>query len=333
MNSINLAIVGATGLVGTTFIKVLEEKTYIKIDNIYFYASSKSAGKTICFRNRQYSVLLLNKENIIDKKIDYALFSAGANISKIYASIFKDIGAVVIDNSSCFRMEEGVPLVVPQVNKSACLKHNGIIANPNCSTIGVIAPLKVLQDNYGIKNISYVTFQAVSGSGMKGLIDLENTTNGAKPSFYPYPIYNNCLPHIDNFLENGYTKEEMKMINETKKILDDKSLNITATCVRVPIQNSHSINVNVELKKDFDLTEVRKQFEKFESIKLIDDIDNLKYPYATMATGSDYIYVGRIRRDLSRPNSITFFCVSDNIRKGAASNAIEIMELLIKNRS
>ena len=329
MKKINLAIVGATGLVGSTFLKVLEEKSNILIDNIYLYASSKSAGKIINFCGRNYPVIELNRKHIVDKQIDYALFSAGGEISRFYAPIFKEIGAIVIDNSSYWRMDENVPLIVPQVNKSACFAHNGIIANPNCSTIGVIAPLKVLLDHYGLKKVRFVTFQATSGSGMRGLNDLELTKEGKNPEFYPYPIFNNCLPHIDKFLDNGYTKEEMKMVNETRKILELPDLEISATCVRVPIENSHSIDVYAELGSDFDIDTIRNQMKSFDSIKVVDSPSQNIYPFATMATGTDNIYVGRIRRDVSNPRAINMFCVSDNIRKGAASNAIEIMELLI----
>ena len=328
MRELNIAVVGATGMVGRTFLKVLTEKDNIKIKNLYFYASSKSAGLSVECKNKEYKVIELNEENIKNKKIDYALFSAGGKISLEYAPIFKKYGAIVIDNSSAFRMEKDVPLVVPQVNKKACFKHNGIIANPNCSTIQCMLPLKALNDKFKLKKVDYVTFQAVSGSGMKGKLDLERTSKGLSPEFYPYPIYNNCLPHIDTFLENGYTKEEMKMVNETRKILELPKLKVTATCVRVPVENSHSIEIHAQLKKNFKMEDVYSCLNNFENIKVVDDPKNNLYPICTMATGNDYVYVGRIRRDLFNKKAIHIFCVADNIRKGAASNAIEILELL-----
>lgn len=330
MKSINVAIVGATGLVGSTFIKVLEEKNEIKIDKAYFYASSKSAGKSIVFRGKEYKVIKLCKENIVGKQIDYALFSAGGSVSKEFAPVFAQIGAVVIDNSSAWRMEKDVPLVVPEVNIESAKKNNGIIANPNCSTIQCMLPLKALHDKFGLKRVTYTSYQAVSGSGMKGIADLENTTKGESPSFYAYPIYNNCIPHIDAFLENGFTKEEMKMVNETRKILGLSNLPVSATCVRVPVKNSHSIDILAEFNNPVDIEEARKVLERFEGIVVIDDVEKNKYPVPTMATGLDKVLVGRIRVDIANENALRFWCVADNIRKGAASNAVQIMEKLIK---
>ena len=332
MRKLNIAVVGATGMVGRTFLQVLSEKENIKINNLYCYASNKSSGNTLVFKDKEYKVMELNEENIKDKQIDYALFSAGGNVSLKFAPIFKKYGAVVIDNSSAFRMEKDVPLIVPQVNKKSCLHHNGIIANPNCSTIQCMLPLKALSDKFKLKKVDYVTFQAVSGSGMKGKIDLERTSKGLSPEYYPHPIYNNCLPHIDSFLENGYTKEEMKMINETKKILELPFLKVTATCVRVPVYNSHSIDIQAEFKKNFKMDEVYETLTNFKNIKVVDKPQNNLYPICTMATGTDYVYVGRIRRDLFNKKALHIFCVADNIRKGAASNAIEILELIEENK-
>lgn len=331
MKTYNIAVVGATGLVGSTFIKVLEEKSHLPIENIYFFASARSLGKTITFRGKSYDVIPLSVENILGKKIDFALFSAGGAVSREFAPVFRDNGGVVIDNSSAWRMEDSVPLVVPEVNGSACFSHSGIIANPNCSTIQCTLPLRALQDRYGIERIKFVTFQAVSGSGMKGINDLVETTKGNPPAFYPHPIFNNCLPHIDAFLENGYTKEEMKMVNETRKILGEPHLPISATCVRVPIENSHSIDISVELSRDFKIEDVRETLRRFDGIIVVDAPERNEYPIATMATGRDEVFVGRIRRDISVINGVSLFCVADNIRKGAASNAVEIFEFLINS--
>ena len=325
--SINLAIVGATGLVGSTFLKVLEEHNEIKINKLYLYASSKSAGKTIMFRGEAHKVLKLAKENIVGKKIDYALFSAGGTISKEFAPLFAKINATVIDNSSAWRMENDVPLVVPEVNFDDILDHK-IIANPNCSTIQCVLPLKALHDKFVLKKVIYTTFQAVSGSGVKGIEDLKNTSAGEGASFYKYPIYNNCLPHIDVFLDNGFSKEEMKMVNETKKILH-LDVPISATCVRVPVYNCHSIDVLAEFEKEIDIDEVKKVLKGFENIVVMDDLNELKYPIATMCDGQDKVFVGRIRKDISSNNGVRFWCVADNIRKGAASNAIQILMKLL----
>lgn len=329
MKKCNLAIVGATGLVGGTFLKVLEEKENINIDKIYFYASKKSAGKIIVFRDKDYKVIELTEKNIKNKKIDFALFSAGGSTSKAFAPVFVKFGATVIDNSSAFRMEKEVPLIVPQVNAEDAYVNKGIISNPNCSTIQCMLPLKALDNEFKLKKVNYVTFQAVSGSGIKGIIDLEKTTKKEAPEFYPYPIFNNCLPHIGSFLENGYTEEEIKMINETKKILKNPSLKITATCVRVPIIHSHSVDISAEFEKEVDLEKAKNLLAGFNGIKLIDDIKNNVYPIATMAIGKDEVLVGRVRKDLDNPNLLHMFCVADNIRKGAASNAVEILELFL----
>ena len=329
MKTYNIAIVGATGLVGNTFLKVLEEKSYIKINKLYLFASPKSVNKKIIFREQEYFIEELTEKNIANKRIDYALFSAGANVSLEFAPIFKKYGAIVIDNSSAWRMNKKVPLVVPQVNPLACVKHNGIIANPNCSTIQCMAPLKALHNIFNLTSVKYATYQSVSGSGTKGLKDLENSTKGEPCTFYPHPIFNNCLPHIDNFLPNGYTKEEMKMVNESKKILSLPRLRVTATCVRVPVQNCHCVDIYAEFKHKLDLPTVYNTLSHFPSIVIMDNPQQNVYPLPTIATGTDNVYVGRIRLDLNNPRALHIFCVADNIRKGAASNALEIMELLI----
>lgn len=321
----NIAIVGATGLVGSTFLKVLEEKKF-KIENLYLLASKNSAGKVISFMGKEYTVEELTSKSF-DRDIDIALFSAGGEISKIYAPIAAQRGVLVIDNSSAWRMNEDVPLIVPEVNPNDAFKHKGIISNPNCSTIQCTLPLKALDINFGVKRVIFNTYQAVSGSGIKGIRDLEEGLKGAAPTNYPHPIVNNCLPHIDTFLEDGYTKEEKKMIDETRKILNKKDLAITATCVRVPVLNSHSVSITVELEKDFDVENIRDILCNFPGIILVDNPKENKYPMAIDATGQDKVLVGRIRRDYSAKNSLNLWVVADNIRKGAASNAIQIAEL------
>ncbi len=329
MKHYKLAIVGATGVVGSTALKVLEEKK-LPISEYVLFASCKSAGKKVNFMNKEYVIKELN-ENSFDEGFDFAIFSAGGEIAKKYAPIAVSKGCIVVDNSSAFRMDQDVPLVVPEVNQEEIANNKGIIANPNCSTIQAVLPLKALDDKYTIKRIVYSTYQAVSGAGQKGLNDLQNGRNGInKLEKFPYPIYNNCLPQIDVFTENGYTKEELKMINETRKILNKPDLKITATTVRVPVENSHSESINVEFEKDFELSELVETLKNFEGIIVKDDINSEIYPLATTATGHDEVFVGRIRRDFSVENGVNLWVVADNIRKGAASNAIQIVEKLIE---
>ena len=326
----NVAIVGSTGNVGRKFLEILEERNF-PIKNLYLFASKRSAGSYLNFKGQEYLVEETCEDTIKNKKIDIALFSAGGDTSLKFAPIFSSYGAVVIDNSSAWRMNKDVPLVVPEVNPEDLKDHNGIIANPNCSTIQAMVPLKALLDNYGIKRIVYSTYQAVSGAGMQGIKDLEDGLKGLEPKKFPYPIAGNCLPHIDVFLENGYTKEEIKMIEETKKILHSNDLKITATTVRVPVLNSHSESINVELNSQFELEDIFKLFEQTEGLTVFDNVDKLKYPTALDVSGKDNVYVGRIRRDFSLDNGLNLWVVADNIRKGAALNAIQIAEVLIKN--
>ena len=328
MKKVNLAIVGATGMVGRTFLKVLEKRNF-SIDNIYLFASKKSAGKSINFLGRDIIVEEL-KEDSFKRNIDIALFSAGAEISKKYAPIAKENGVIVVDNSSAWRMDKDIPLVVPEVNPDDVKWNNGIIANPNCSTIQSVVPLKVLHDAYKIKRIVYSTYQAVSGSGVGGIEDLDNTIKGEKNKKYPYKIAYNCLPHIDNFMEDGYTKEEIKMIEETRKILNDYDLRITATTVRVPVKYGHSISINVEFEKEFKLEDVFDLFNNAEGIVLQDDVKNNIYPMAINCEGEDEVFVGRIRRDYSVESGLNLWVVADNIRKGAATNTVQIAEILVK---
>ncbi len=324
----NIAIVGASGLVGGTFLKVLEERE-LPIKNLYLFASARSAGKEVIFKGKTLVIEELT-EHSFDREIDIALFSAGGDISKKFAPIASEKGVIVVDNSSAWRMDENVPLVVPEVNPEDIFKNNGIIANPNCSTIQSVVPLKVIDELYGIKRVVYSTYQAVSGSGIKGIEDLQRGLKGEEPKTYPHPIVNNCLPHIDSFLENGYTKEEEKMINETRKILNKKNLPITATCVRVPVLNGHSISINVELEREADLEELKAKFRETKGIIFEDDVKNNRYPLATEASGTDEVYVGRLRKDFSIEKGLNLWVVADNIRKGAATNAVQIAEILMK---
>ena len=327
MKKYKLALVGATGLVGRTAIKVLEEKN-LPISEYVFFASKRSAGSIMDLLGQDYVVRELN-EHSFDEGFDFAIFSAGGDVSKKFAPIAASKGCIVIDNSSTFRMDKNVPLVVPEVNSEDLKSSSGIIANPNCSTIQAVVALKPLDVKYGIKRVVYSTYQAVSGAGQKGVQDLQDTLNGLEPKKFPHPIANNCLPHIDIFTDSGYTKEELKMINETRKILHKPNLKVTATCVRVPVINSHSESINVEFENNFNLEELKEVLQNSPGIVLMDNpIENI-YPLATCATGSDEVYIGRIRRDDSVPFGVNFWVVSDNVRKGAASNAIQIMEKLM----
>lgn len=327
----NVAIVGSTGMVGRKFIQVLEERNF-PVDKLYLFASKRSAGTYITFKGQNIIVEELKEDNIKDKSIDFALFSAGGDVSLKYAPIFTKYKAVVIDNSSAWRMNPEVPLVVPEVNPEDIKWNKGIIANPNCSTIQAVVALKPLYDKYGIKRIVYSTYQAVSGAGMGGYTDLKEGLNGAAPKKFPHPIANNVLPHIDVFTENGYTKEELKMINETRKILHDDDLKITATTVRVPVYYGHSESINVELKSKFNIEDIFELYNHSKGIVLKDDVKNLVYPMPIDAEGTDDVYVGRIRRDFSIENGLNLWVVADNIRKGAASNAVQIAEYIINER-
>ncbi|UZQ49297.1 aspartate-semialdehyde dehydrogenase [Clostridium kluyveri] len=327
--SCNLAVVGCTGMVGMKFLEVLEERDF-PVKNLYLYASAKSDGKVLKFSGKDYVVEELKEDNIKNKKIDIALFSAGGSTSLEFAPVFSKYGAVVVDNSSAWRMDKDIPLVVPEVNPEDIKWNKGIIANPNCSTIQALVPIKPLYDKYGIKRIIYSTYQAVSGAGVGGYNDLMEGYKGNPPKKFPFPIAGNVIPHIDTFLENGYTKEEMKMIDETKKILHDDTLKITATTVRVPVVYGHSESINIELKKDFELEDIFNLYKECNGIVLKDDVQNGKYPMPIDAAGNNEVYVGRIRRDFSLDSGLNLWVVADNIRKGAATNAVQIAECLIK---
>ena len=322
-----LAIVGATGLVGRTALTVLEEKNLPNFEYKLF-CSKKSAGTEIKFLGKTYIAEELT-DNSFDEGFDFAIFSAGGETAKHFAPIAAQKGCIVIDNSSAFRMDKDVPLVVPEVNPNDIKSNKGIIANPNCSTIQAVVALKPLDDKYKIKRVVYSTYQAVSGAGILGLEDLKNKSTGNDLKKFAHPIYNNCLPHIDVFTENGYTKEELKMINETRKILNKPDLAVTATAVRVPVENCHGESINIEFENDFELEDVINTLKNAPGIIVYDDVQNDIYPLATVANGHDEVYVGRIRRDFSQPNTLNLWVVADNIRKGAASNAIQILEKLI----
>ena len=323
----NVAIVGATGNVGRKFLEILEERNF-PVKELYLFASKRSAGKTLKFKGEDVLVEELCEANIENKKIDFALFSAGGSVSLEFAPIFAKHGAVVIDNSSAWRMDKEVPLVVPEVNPEDVKWHKGIIANPNCSTIQAMVALKPLYDKYGIKRIVYSTYQAVSGAGIQGILDLQEGTTKK----FPFHILGHVIPNIDGFLDNGYTKEEIKMIEETKKILHDDNLRITATTVRVPVLNAHSESINVELNSEFELENVIDLFNSSKGIIVHDDVENLKYPTPLELSGKDEVFVGRIRRDFSLDNGLNLWVVADNIRKGAALNAIQIAEILINEK-
>ena len=332
MGSLRIAIVGATGMVGRMFLRVLEERR-IEADYTLF-ASSKSAGTTIDFMGKPHTVEELKTDSFKDRGFRYALFSAGGSISAVYAPLAVASGAIVVDNSSQWRMDPDVPLVVPEVNPHALSSiKKGIVANPNCSTIQAVVPLKALDDAYGLDRVIYSTYQAVSGAGQRGYADLEDGLCGALPKKFPHPIAGNCIPHIDVFLDTGYTKEEQKMIDETRKILERPGLRVTATCVRVPVYHGHSESINVTFRRPYEIGDVFRLLEKTEGVIVRDDPANNVYPMPIDAAGTDPVYVGRIRRDFSAENGLNFWCVADNIRKGAATNAVQILALLLRGEN
>lgn len=320
-----VAIVGATGLVGSTLLNLLEERD-VNVDEVILLASARSKGKEIPFKGETLIVRELTEE-VAKEGIDYVLMSAGGSISLKFSPIFEKYGSIVIDNSSAWRMDPEIDLIVPEVNQPSLDRK--IIANPNCSTIQSVSPLKILKDAFGLKRVAYTTYQSVSGSGWAGIEDLERGERGEEPLNYPYPIYNNVLPHIDDFLENGYTKEEQKMVDETRKILGDPNLPVTATCVRVPVKSSHSVAMNVTFEKEPTVEEVKEAFRNKPGILLKDNPVNLEYPTPLDAAGKEGIFVGRIRKDESLKNTYHIWSVSDNILKGAALNAVQILETLL----
>jgi aspartate-semialdehyde dehydrogenase len=320
-----VAVVGATGMVGETFVRVLQERQF-PISEIAFFASQRSVGKTIDFLGKTYPVEALTEQSF-DRGFDFALFSAGGETSLKFAEIAASRGAVVIDNSSAWRMKPGIPLIVPECNGLILSKTDKIIANPNCSTIQSVVPLKVIDDLFGLKRVIYSSYQAVSGSGYKGVFDLERGKKGEAPTFYPKPIYENCFPQIDDFLDSGYTKEEKKMIEETRKILGKPALPVTATCVRIPVLVGHSVSINVECEQQVDLNVLRQAFKDHTGIIYY---EGKSYPTPQDAAGNDLVHVGRLRLDESKDHALNLWVVADNVRKGAATNAIQIAEYMIK---
>jgi aspartate-semialdehyde dehydrogenase len=332
LRSYNVAVVGASGAVGREMVKILEEKNF-PVNNLKLLATRRSAGTEICYRGERLVVEVT--EPGVFRNIDIALFSAGGDPSKEIAPIAVEEGAIVIDNSNAFRMDDNVPLVVPEINPEDISKHQGIIANPNCSTIQMVVALKPIYDQVGIERIIVSTYQAVSGTGKKAIDELnrqiESYLKGEKLEalVYPYQIAFNVLPHIDIFEDNGYTREEMKMVRESRKILHDPGLAITATCARVPVFFGHSESVNIETRNRIDIASLRKLLNQSKGVKVIDDPDQISYPLAIMSENDDDVLVGRIREDISTRNGISMWIVGNNLRKGAALNAVQIAERLI----
>jgi aspartate-semialdehyde dehydrogenase len=323
-----VAVVGATGLVGTVMLKVLEERNF-PLTELIPVASEKSVGKLITFKGKQFPIVSM--DTAIGMRPDIALFSAGGSTSLEHAPRFKEAGTTVIDNSSAWRMDPTIPLIVPEVNANILSIDDKIIANPNCSTIQLVVALKPLHDKYKIKRVVVSTYQSVTGTGVKAVDQMMNERKGIYDGemAYPYQIDLNVIPQIDVFTENGYTKEEMKMINETRKIMGDDTIRLTATTVRIPVMGGHSESVNIEFENEFDLAEITSILERTPGIIIVDDIANLKYPMPKDAQDKDEVFVGRIRRDESMPNTLNMWIVADNLRKGAATNAVQIAEYLL----
>ncbi|WP_405574398.1 aspartate-semialdehyde dehydrogenase [Winogradskyella sp. Asnod2-B02-A] len=324
-----VAIVGATGLVGNVMLKVLEERNF-PLDELLLVASERSVGKKIKFKGKDISVISI--PTAIEAKPDIALFSAGGSTSLEWAPKFAEVGTTVIDNSSAWRMDSSKKLIVPEINANELTKSDKIIANPNCSTIQMVMALAPLHNKYKIKRIVVSTYQSVSGTGVKAVEQMENEILGKKGDMaYPYPIHKNAIPHCDIFEDNGYTKEEMKLVNETQKILSDRTIAVTATAVRIPTAGGHSEAINVEFENAFDITEVRQLLSNTDGITIQDNLETNSYPMPMYAHGKDDVFVGRIRRDGSQPNTLNMWVVSDNLRKGAATNTVQIAEFLIGN--
>ena len=337
MKKYRVAVVGATGMVGRKMLQVLAERSF-PISELLLFASERSAGKIVSYCGKDCKVIETTPENIAAAKAEIVIMSAGGASSKEFSPLFAQAGGVVIDNSAAWRMNENVPLVVPEVNpEDAFNRPLGIIANPNCSTIQAVVALAPLHKAFGIKRIIYTTFQAVSGAGVKGYADLEEGVKAAAagkgapdPQKFPHPIAGNCIPEIDVILDNGYYKEEQKMIDETHKILHSGSISVTATCVRVPVYHGHSESINVEFEKQVTAEDVRKVLGKVEGLVVMDDPANHIYPTALYASDRDEVFVGRIRKDYSVASGINMWVVADNIRKGAATNAVQIAQLITK---
>ncbi|MBT8218373.1 MAG: aspartate-semialdehyde dehydrogenase [Bacteroidia bacterium] len=327
-----VAVVGATGLVGTVMLEVLEERNF-PVTTLLPVASAKSIGKEISFRGKQYKVIGL--EQAVSERPDIAIFSAGGGISKEWAPRFADVGTTVVDNSSAWRMDPTKKLIVPEINASGLTHSDKIIANPNCSTIQMVMALAPLHQKYGIKRLVISTYQSITGTGVKAVDQYNNERNGSignPDDAYPHPIFENCLPHCDVFGDNGYTKEEMKLVHETRKILNDDAIGITATAVRVPVKGGHSECVNIEFKNSFDIEKVVEILSNTDGIEVQDEPSNNVYPMPLLSNGKDEVFVGRIRKDESQPNTLNMWIVSDNLRKGAATNAVQISEYLHQNK-
>ncbi len=325
-----VAVVGATGMVGTVMLKVLEERNF-PVTELIPVASEKSVGKKIEFSGKEYEVVSL--ETAVSMKPAIAIFSAGGDTSLKWAPKFAEAGTTVVDNSSAWRMHPEHKLVIPEINAKELTKDDKIIANPNCSTIQLLMALKPLHDKYTIKRVVVSTYQSITGTGVKAVNQLENEYKGEKGDMaYPYPIHKNALPHCDVFQDNGYTKEEMKLTNETKKILADDSVKVTATAIRIPVVGGHSESVNIEFTRDFDESQVRQILSEFPGITVQDNPTTNTYPMPIYAEGKNDVFVGRIRRDDSQPNTLNMWIVADNLRKGAATNAVQIAEYLNDNK-
>ena len=322
-----VAVVGATGMVGKVMLKILEERNF-PISELLVVASSKSVGQTLSFKNNNLTIVSI--EDAVSERPDLAIFSAGGSVSLEWAPRFAEVGTKVIDNSSAWRLTKA--LIVPEINGNTLTREDKIIANPNCSTIQLLMALKPLHDVYTIKRVVISTYQSITGTGVKAVRQLENESKGIKGEMtYPYPIHENALPHCDIFEDNGYTKEEMKLVRETKKIMGDDSIGVSATAVRVPVKGGHSESVNVEFYTDFELSKVRQLLHDFPGVSVQDSPDVNTYPMPIYAAGKDEVFVGRIRRDFSQEKTLNMWVVSDNLRKGAATNAVQIAEHLYKN--
>ena len=325
-----VAVVGATGMVGRIMLKVLEERNF-PITDLYPVASEKSIGTEITFKNKSYKVIGL--EEAVGLKPDLALFSAGGETSLEWAPKFAENGTTVVDNSSAWRMDKTKKLIIPEINADELTPEDKIIANPNCSTIQLLMALKPLHDKYKIRRVVVSTYQSITGTGVKAVQQLENEYAGKKGEMaYPYPIHKNAIPQCDVFTDNGYTKEEMKLTNETKKILGDDSVMLSATAIRIPVVGGHSESVNIEFKNDFEEGDVRKILNDFPGVTVKDNPELNTYPMPIYAEGKDDVFVGRIRRDYSQPKTLNMWIVADNLRKGAATNAVQIAEYLMKNK-
>jgi aspartate-semialdehyde dehydrogenase len=324
------AVVGATGMVGRTMIKVLEERNF-PVTELIPTASEKSVGKEIMFKGKPVKVVSVI--DAVNAKPEFAIFSAGASVSKEWAPKFAKNGTVVIDNSSCWRMDKNVPLIVPEINSHVLKKGDKIIANPNCSTIQMVMALAPLHRKYKIKRLVIATYQSVTGTGVKAVAQMENERKGIKGEMaYAHPIDMNCFPHGGTFQADGYTTEEQKLIDETRKILEDQSIMVTATVVRIPVVGGHSEAVNIEFEKDFDIDDVIKLLNEFPGVVVYDNPKENKYPMPILSHNRDEVFVGRIRRDLSKDKCLNLWIVSDNIRKGAATNAIQIAEYMVEKK-